>query len=55
MANDRAVQVPVIDSGGVFKDWTNSGLHKFKVDTVITDITSKDVDTPDRYPELLSQ
>lgn len=29
----------------MFKDWTNSGLHKFKVDTVTTDITSKDVDT----------
>ena len=39
----RVVQVPVIDSGGVFKDWTNSGLHK--VDAVTTDITSKDADT----------
>lgn len=37
----RVVKVPVIDSGGVFKDWTN--LHK--VDTVTTDITSMDADT----------
>ena len=35
------MQVPVMDSGGVFKDWTN--LHK--VDTVTTDITSMDADT----------
>ena len=37
----HVVQVPVIDSGGVFKDWTD--LHK--VDTVTTDITSIDTDT----------
>ena len=38
---DRVMQVPVIDSGGVFQDWAN--LHK--VDTVTSEITSMDADT----------
>ena len=37
----HAVQVPVIDSGGLFKDWTN--LHE--VDIVTTDITSMHANT----------
>ena len=36
-----AVQVPMIDSVGVFKDWTNLQT----VDTATTDITSMDADT----------
>ena len=41
MVNELCMQVPVIDSGGVFEDWTNLR----KVNTVTTDITSMNADT----------